>query len=341
MGLCEFWFTCERMQQTLHYKLYIFIYSYIIVYCDCEIREQFSGKISEMVLNTYFLLTKVDFPTWPSLPDVCFPRFWPSWWNFGLWSTLQLFFWWGYQVEIRDAHPLAPCLLARAAPSLRICMSCAQPPGMDPERNHRERFVLEHATIEAGMSLTADQTSTRVRVWQKRCLEKSGLGKTVGCTHLAKLQPRFFHKMRQQLVWLESREGGHCSSCNGRRNGFRQQRCVQELTETCRTLFGRTCIWARPVFSDQKTETPKPAAVEADQKIRKAKEQEKTAKKKEYDRLFDLTPSALKALLPGGGEIPGVFWMRFHPIKKFWRADYPIGAFVLETRLCLFWLVVL
>ena len=239
-------------------------------------------------------------------------------------------------MEIRDAHPLAPCLLARAAPSLRICMSCAQPPGMDPERNHRERFVLEHATIEAGMSLTADQTSTRVRVWQKRCLEKSGLGKTVGCTHLAKLQPRFFHKMRQQLVWLESREGGHCSSCNGRRNGFRQQRCVQELTETCRTLFGRTCIWARPVFSDQKTETPKPAAVEADQKIRKAKEQEKTAKKKEYDRLFDLTPSALKALLPGGGEIPGVFWMRFHPIKKFWRADYPIGAFVLETRLCLF-----
>ena len=53
------------MQQTLHYKLYIYmyIYSYIIVYCDCEIREQFSGKISEMVLNTYFLLTKVDFPT--------------------------------------------------------------------------------------------------------------------------------------------------------------------------------------------------------------------------------------------------------------------------------------
>ena len=47
-----------------HYIIsYIYIYSYIIVYCDCEIREQFSGKISEMVLNTYFLLTKVDFPT--------------------------------------------------------------------------------------------------------------------------------------------------------------------------------------------------------------------------------------------------------------------------------------
>ena len=80
----------------------------------------------------------------------------------------------------------------------------------------------------------------------------------------------------------------------------------------------------------KKTENPKPEEVAADQKkVRKAKEQEKNVKKKEADRMFDLTPSALKVLLPGAGEISGVFWMRFHPIKKFWRADYPIGAFVL------------
>eukprot|EP00435_Cladocopium_sp_Y103_P073574 s8_g44.t1 len=82
----------------------------------------------------------------------------------------------------------------------------------------------------------------------------------------------------------------------------------------------------------KKAETrPKPSEIKSDQKkIEKAKQQEKTAKKKEHDRLFDLTPSALKALLPGGGEISGIFWARFHPVKKFWRADYPIGTFVLD-----------
>lgn len=62
-------------------------------------------------------------------------------------------------------------------------------------------------------------------------------------------------------------------------------------------------------------------------KVKKIKEKEKVSQNKESQRLYDLTPAALKALLPGGGDITGIFWMRYHPVKKFWRADYPIGDF--------------
>eukprot|EP00435_Cladocopium_sp_Y103_P045341 s1084_g13.t1 len=72
------------------------------------------------------------------------------------------------------------------------------------------------------------------------------------------------------------------------------------------------------------------ASVRADtdqaKKISKAVQKEDAGKKKEAHRLFDLTPADLKALLPGAGAISGVFWMRYHPVKKFWRADYPLGG---------------
>ncbi len=57
----------------------------------------------------------------------------------------------------------------------------------------------------------------------------------------------------------------------------------------------------------------------------KAKDQEGKQKTKEANRLWNLTPDNLKALLPGHGSIQGIFWMRFHPMKKFWRADFPCG----------------
>ena len=240
-------------------------------------------------------------------------------------------------MEIRDAHPLAPCLLARAAPSLRICMSCAQPPGMDPERNHRERFVLEHATIEAGMSLTADQTSTRVRVWQKRCLEKVDWAKLLVAHIWPNCNQDFFTKCVSNLCGRNHEKVDIAVLAMAAEMDLDNKDAFKNLQKHAEHCLEERVFGPGRSSVIKKTETPKPAAVEADQKKnQKAKEQEKTAKKKEYDRLFDLTPSALKALLPGGGEISGVFWMRFHPIKKFWRADYPIGAFVLETRLCLF-----
>ena len=49
----------------------------------------------------------------------------------------------------------------------------------------------------------------------------------------------------------------------------------------------------------------------------------KDIKTKEHMNQWKLTPPALRALLPGGGTIAGVFWMRWHPIKKFWRVTYP------------------
>ena len=45
--------------------------------------------------------------------------------------------------------------------------------------------------------------------------------------------------------------------------------------------------------------------------------------KKEHERQWNLTPPALKALLPGAGDISGAFWMRWHPHQHWWRVTYP------------------
>lgn len=69
-------------------------------------------------------------------------------------------------------------------------------------------------------------------------------------------------------------------------------------------------------------------------KIGKAVQKEDAVKQKDAQRLSDLTPADLKTLLPGGGAISGVFWMRYHPVKKFWRADYPLKGDSLEADSC-------
>ena len=62
-------------------------------------------------------------------------------------------------------------------------------------------------------------------------------------------------------------------------------------------------------------------------------QKEDAVKQKDAQRLSDLTPADLKTLLPGGGAISGVFWMRYHPVKKFWRADYPLKGNLIVCQL--------
>lgn len=50
--------------------------------------------------------------------------------------------------------------------------------------------------------------------------------------------------------------------------------------------------------------------------------------KTETLRQWNLTPPELKALLPGGGSIAGVFYMRWHPVQHFWRVTYPTGHLI-------------
>lgn len=42
-------------------------------------------------------------------------------------------------------------------------------------------------------------------------------------------------------------------------------------------------------------------------------------------RQWNLTPPDLKNLLPGRGEIKGIFWARHDPNNRFFRVDYPTG----------------
>lgn len=64
----------------------------------------------------------------------------------------------------------------------------------------------------------------------------------------------------------------------------------------------------------------------AGEMVEKLKEKESKAEKAERKRQFDLTPPHLKLLLPGRGTISSVFWARYHPGKKFFRTDYPVGG---------------
>lgn len=60
-------------------------------------------------------------------------------------------------------------------------------------------------------------------------------------------------------------------------------------------------------------------------KAKKIVKEAEAKTKGENMKQWGLTPPELKALLPGGGSIAGVFWMRWHPVKHWWRATYPIG----------------
>ncbi|CAE7631480.1 unnamed protein product, partial [Symbiodinium sp. CCMP2456] len=68
---------------------------------------------------------------------------------------------------------------------------------------------------------------------------------------------------------------------------------------------------------------------EAERKVAEAakKREEKQEQQQAADRKkqWDLTPADLKQLLPGAGTITSTFWMRFQPLQKFWKVEYPIG----------------
>lgn len=97
---------------------------------------------------------------------------------------------------------------------------------------------------------------------------------------------------------------------------FKRLKCHAEMCLE-EKIFGRG-----KKFADKKTgEDPNVLK----EKTEKAKTREAGEKTKEANRLWNLTPAALKLLLPGRGSIQGHFWMRFHPVKQFWRADFPIG----------------
>ena len=53
---------------------------------------------------------------------------------------------------------------------------------------------------------------------------------------------------------------------------------------------------------------------------------EKAERKAEVERQWNLTPSWLKELLPGEGEITGTFYAQYHPINEFFKTFYPVRA---------------
>lgn len=53
---------------------------------------------------------------------------------------------------------------------------------------------------------------------------------------------------------------------------------------------------------------------------------ERAERKAEVERQWNLTPSWLKELLPGEGEITGAFYAQYHPINEFFKTFYPVRA---------------
>ncbi|CAE7811014.1 unnamed protein product [Symbiodinium sp. CCMP2592] len=72
------------------------------------------------------------------------------------------------------------------------------------------------------------------------------------------------------------------------------------------------------------------ARAEAERKVaeaaKKREEKQEQQQAAERKRQWELTPPDLKKLLPGGGAITSTFWMRFQPLQKFWKVEYPIGS---------------
>ena len=46
----------------------------------------------------------------------------------------------------------------------------------------------------------------------------------------------------------------------------------------------------------------------------------------ETEKHWNLTPPDLRKLLPGRGEIHGLFYATYHPINEHFRVTYPLGA---------------
>lgn len=66
-----------------------------------------------------------------------------------------------------------------------------------------------------------------------------------------------------------------------------------------------------------------------DSKVPKLKAQHQASVTTHNERQFDLTPSDLKTLLPGGGSIRGQFWARYNPTEHWFSVSYPISALAL------------
>ena len=88
---------------------------------------------------------------------------------------------------------------------------------------------------------------------------------------------------------------------------------------------------------DLDPETEKKNAEAAKARAEKIMADKKSAEKKEHVRQWNLTPPDLRKLLPAGGAVaPGTFWMRWHPVQRWWRVTYPTRPFSgLSRCLCL------
>ena len=57
--------------------------------------------------------------------------------------------------------------------------------------------------------------------------------------------------------------------------------------------------------------------------LEKDEKKKRIAREMEAERLWGLTPSFLKELLPGKGAIKGQFSAQYHPFKDYFRVNYP------------------
>ena len=53
---------------------------------------------------------------------------------------------------------------------------------------------------------------------------------------------------------------------------------------------------------------------------------ENSEKKQQMERMWGLTPSFLKELLPKGGTLSGEFSAQFHPVNEYFKVYYPCSA---------------
>ena len=98
----------------------------------------------------------------------------------------------------------------------------------------------------------------------------------------------------------------------------------QALEQLERDLFGQghRCGIEEADTREKQRRIQEKADAKAKELKRKERAAEELARKKQYD----LTPTDLKALLPGNGSIRTIFWARYHPIQRFFRTDYPTGS---------------
>ncbi len=68
------------------------------------------------------------------------------------------------------------------------------------------------------------------------------------------------------------------------------------------------------------------AIKQAAPKVAEAKKEHEAAVTVKGLRNWGQTPEDLKTLLPGSGEIKGLFWATYNPLKQYFRVEYPIAG---------------